>query len=95
MKRMVLTGGLWCFLAAAALAAQPAAEIPRYVAVELSLDGAVRDAGVTGPDEVVGRRNTATGENHAIVLRGDREIDLHPAAASSSWAIAGILCNGD
>ena len=89
MKRITITRGLLCLTAVAALAAQPNAGNPRYVAVELNLDGAVRDAGAASHSGQVDNRRTATGQTHAVVRRGDNVIDLHPAEAVSSWAVAG------
>lgn len=89
MKRITITRGLLCLAAVAALAAQPNAGNPRYVAVELNLDGAVRDAGAASHSGQVDNRRTATGQTHAVVRRGDNVIDLHPAEAVSSWAVAG------
>lgn len=77
------------FLAAAAvLAAQPNTGAPRYVAAELSLDGAMRDA-AAGENQLVGSLRTPAGETHAVVRRKDGLIDLHPAGAAASRAIAG------
>jgi hypothetical protein len=89
MKRIILKTGWLCLIAAAAFAAHENAEAPYYVAVELSLDGVVRDAGAIGLNDRVGSRSTTAGETHAFVRRGDDEIDLHPAWAASSRAIAG------
>lgn len=88
MKRSSLTCCLF-LMAAAAFPAQPNAETQDYVAVELGLDGAVRDAGASAQNEPIGSRGTAAGEAHAFVRRGESEIDLHPSGALSSRAIAG------
>jgi len=58
------------------------------VAAELNLDGAVRDAGA-GENQLVGSQRTQAGEMHAVVRRGGASIDLHPAGAAASRAIAG------
>jgi hypothetical protein len=89
MKQITLTKGCFFLMAAVALAAQ-GAEAPHYVAVELSLDGAVRDTGANQRNEL-GRRIAATGEAHAIVRRGNSEIDLNPSGAEFSQAIAGDI----
>jgi hypothetical protein len=89
MNRIDMARGCLLLMAVASFAAQPNRLGPQYLAVELSLDGAVRDAGAQGRNELLGSRTTTTGETHAILRRGDREIDLHPEGATSSTVIAG------
>ena len=67
------------------------AETPQYVAVELSLDGAVRDAAAIRQTDSVGNRAMDPDATHAIIHLHSGEIDLHPAGAVSSRLIAAGL----
>ncbi len=87
MKR--ITRGLVSLSAVAFLAAQSNEETPRYVAVELNLDGAVRDAGgVSGRSGQVSRRSDprrgngscGQGEHHASSLVSKRHGAAHRRA---------------
>ena len=88
MKRIAFATGLFLF-AAAALSAAQNADAPRYVAVEVNLDWAVRDPGAGAPNQLVGSRSVENGGTHALLRRDGQEIDLHPEGATSSRAIAG------
>jgi hypothetical protein len=88
MRRSILTTGWTLFVAAAALMAQHGADTPRYVAVELNLDGAVRDSGAQQRDErgaLAGDSEMQVGSagmgahSHAMVWQATTQsaVDLH------------------